>query len=682
MAGVLGFLNAGGLPPHGFCLLWDWRLITLHVASDAVIGLSYFAIPLALVWFVRQRRDLAFGWVFVMFGAFITLCGTTHLMEIWVLWHADYAVQGLIKMATAVVSLLTAVLLWPLVFRLRVFPTPAQFREVSDRLASETAERQRAEASLHGSEQQLRVLLDGVNDHAIFMLDETGVVKSWNAGAARIEGYPAHEVIGRHFSLFYTAEDRDGGAPAKALQAAAAHGKFESEGWRVRRDGSRFWASVVMEALRSPDGTLIGFAKITRDFTERHQAMLALEQARAALAQAQKMETVGQLTGGVAHDFNNLLTAIMGGADLLRRRLGELDDTSHRVLTGITDAAQRGAALVQRLLAFSRKQALRPEVTDANRLLAGMSELLRHTLGEQIRIETVLAGGLWHIFVDRNQLENAILNLAVNARHAMPEGGRLTLETGNTMLDEAYAAANPESAAGQFVLIAVSDTGSGMPAEVRQRAFEPFFTTKAEGVGTGLGLSQVYGFVRQSGGHVKIYSEPGSGTTVKIYLPRRIAAEAAAPDSTLHYADAPGGTATVLVVEDHEEVRSYAAGALAHLGYRVLQAADAATGLAMLAAHPEIALLFTDVGLPGMNGRALADAARRQRPGIRVLYTTGYARNAIVHHGILDAGVNLLPKPYTVETLARKLRTVLDAPEGGEAAARHTVATAEGDGGS
>ena len=680
MAGLLAFLREGGLPPHGFCLLWDPRLIALHVTSDAVIAVSYFAIPLALGWFASRRRDLAFGWVIWLFGAFITLCGTTHLMEIWVLWHADYAVQGLVKAATAAVSLLTAVLLWPLAFRLRAFPTPAQFREVTHRLATETAERRRAEASLHGSEQQLRVLLDGVSDHAIFMLDATGVVTSWNAGAARIKGYPAREVIGRHFSLFYTAEDRDAGTPGRALRAAAAHGKHEFEGWRVRRDGSRFWASVVIEALRNPSGTLIGYAKITRDITERHQATLALEQTRAALVQAQKMETVGQLTGGVAHDFNNLLTAIMGGADLLARRVGGLDETSRRVLTGISEAAQRGAALVHRLLAFSRKQALRPEVTDVNRLLAGMSELLRRTLGEQIRIETVLAGGLWHSFVDRNQLENAILNLAVNARDAMPRGGRLTLETGNTMLDETYAAANPEATAGQFVLIAVSDTGDGMPAEVRQRAFEPFFTTKAEGAGTGLGLSQVYGFVRQSGGHVKIYSEEGTGTTVKIYLPRRIEDDAAEPDGAIRYADAPGGTETVLVVEDHKEVRTYAVGALALLGYRVLEAADAGAALAMLAAHPDVALLFTDVGLPGMNGRGLANAARRKRPGIKVLYTTGYARNAIVHHGILDAGVELLPKPYTVETLARKLRAVLDGPAGQDAPPQPAGAAQDGNG--
>ena len=662
MAGLLGFFDESGLPPHGFCLLWDPTLIWLNVASDAVIGLSYYSIPMALAYFVVRRRDLAHSWVLRLFGAFILACGTTHFIEIWVLWHPAYALQGVVKAATAAVSLLTAVLLWPLVVRVIGFPTPSQLRQMSDRLARETTERQRTEASLHRSEQSLRALIEGVTDHAICLLDPRGVISSWNAGAARINGYSEREALGMHIAQFYTPQDRAAGVPLRALDVAARTGKYEAEGWRVRKDGSRFWASAVLEALRTPGGDLLGYAKITRDFTERHQAAQALEQARGALAQAQKMETVGQLTGGVAHDFNNLLTAIMGGADLLMRRL-TLDETAQRVLQGIIEAAQRGATLVQRLLAFSRKQALRPQITDANRLIAGMSELLRRTLGEQIKIETVLAGGLWRVNVDRNQLENAILNLAINARDAMPEGGTLTLETGNALLEDDYVAANPDANVGHFVMVTVSDTGTGMDPEVAQRAFEPFFTTKADGQGTGLGLSQVYGFVRQSGGHVKLDSEPGQGTTVKLYLPRHDATDDDVPDADLHYAEVPAGTETVLLVEDHADVREYAIRALEHLGYGVLSADDAEHGLATLAAHAEVALLFTDVGLPGRNGRLLAEEARRVRPGLKVLYTTGYARDAIVHQGILDSGVHLLPKPYTIETLARKLRAVLDAKQ-------------------
>ena len=664
MAGLIGFFGDTGLPPHGFCLLWEPALIWLHVLSDGVIGVSYFAIPLALAYFVMRRADLAFTWIFWLFAAFILLCGTTHLFAIWVLWHGDYALEGLVKAITATVSLVTAVLLWPLVMRAIPYPTPAQFREMTDRLASANEERQRVEASLHRSEQSLRVLLDGVTDHAIFMLDPTGAVSSWNAGAARIKGYAGREVMGRHFSMFYTPEDRAAGVPARALERAARDGKYEAEGWRIRKDGSRFWASVVIERLRNQDGVLVGFAKITRDFTERRQSAQALEQARMALAQAQKMETVGQLTGGVAHDFNNLLTAILGGADLLKRRVPNLDETTRRVLDGIIDTSQRGAALVNRLLAFSRKQALRPEVTDVNRLIAGMSELLRRTIGEGIKVETVLAGDLWRTSIDRNQLENTILNLAVNARDAMPDGGKLTIETGNVVLDDDYAIANPEARSGRFLLIAVSDSGTGMSAEVRQRAFEPFFTTKSEGMGTGLGLSQVYGFMQQSGGSVKIYSEPGQGTTVKLYLPRQVGeGETAALPGAHAPAQTPRGHETVLVVEDHADVRDYAANALAHLGYHVLQAADAETGLALLDQYPEIAVLFTDVGLPGRSGRALAEEAKRRRPGLKVLYTTGYARTAIVHHGILDFGAHLLPKPYTLQGLAAKLRVVLDAAQ-------------------
>lgn len=663
MAGILGIFNETGLPPHGFCLLWNPGLIWLHVVSDALIALSYYSIPLALAYFVVKRRDLAFSWIFRLFAAFILACGTTHLLEIWVLWHPDYAIQGMVKLLTAAVSVVTAILLWPLVMRLLAFPTPAQYSEVTTRLASATAERQVAVASLHRSEQSLRLLLEGVTDHAIYMLDPGGTVTSWNTGAARIKGYAERDILGQDYAVFFTPEDRASGLPVRALETAAQLGKFEDEGWRLRRDGSRFWASTVMEALRDETGTLIGYAKITRDVTEQRKAAIALEQARTALAQSQKMETVGQLTGGVAHDFNNLLTAILGGADLLGRRVSNLDETSRRVLAGITDAAQRGAALVERLLAFSRKQTLRPQPTDINQLLGAMSELLRPTLGERIAVETVLAGGLWPSFIDRNQLENAILNLAINARDAMPAGGCLTLETSNAFIDEAYAAQVSDLAAGQYVVIAISDTGTGMDDETVRRAFEPFFTTKPEGAGTGLGLSQVYGFVKQSRGHVKIYSEAGQGTTIRIYLPRHHGTAELDAHAGADPIAAPRGNETVLVVEDHADVRAYAAGALSHLGYRVLQAGNADQALDLLDTHPEVALLFTDVGLPGRNGRLLADEARGRRPGLKVLFTTGYARNAIVHQGILEPGLQLLPKPYTVETLARKLRVVLDAPE-------------------
>ena len=385
------------------------------------------------------------------------------------------------------------------------------------------------------------------------------------------------------------------------------------------------------------------------------------EQMAEALRQSQKMEAVGQLTGGIAHDFNNMLAVVIGSLDLLGRRLGPDDLRARRYVDAATDGAQRAASLTQRLLAFSRQQPLNPEILDANKLVPGMSELLRHSIGTDVRLETVLAAGLWRTRADRNQLENVIVNLAVNARDAMPDGGRLTIETQNTHFDERYAAENFGARAGQYVMIAVSDTGTGMSADVLGKAFDPFFTTKDIGKGTGLGLSQVYGFVKQSGGHVKIYSEPGEGTTVKIYLPRFLGEE---PEVTVGTAaPLPRGEhqEVILVVDDEPQVRQFSVDALTELGYRVLEADGAAEALKRIDAHPEIALLFTDIVMPDVNGRKLAEAARQRRPDLKILYTTGYTRNAVVHNGVVDPGVELLGKPYTVEQLAAKIRAVLEA---------------------
>ena len=518
----------------------------------------------------------------------------------------------------------------------------------------------RMTARLADSEERFRMLVAEVKDYAIFMLDPVGRVVSWNGGAERIKGYQADEIIGRNFSVFYPEEAIAARQPQQNLQQASALGSVESQGWRVRKDGARFWADAVITALHGPDGRLRGFAKVTRDMTEQMQQQQALEQSRQALAQAQKMEAIGQLTGGIAHDFNNLLTTIIGSGELLDRRDDSLTAQQQRLLTAIRQAADRGAALTQRLLAFARRQPLAPQPTDLNRLVADASEMLRRTLGEGVTIETVLAGGLWPCNIDPPQLDSALVNLAVNARDAMPQGGKLTIETANTHLDEAYAGAHAEVAPGQYVMIAVSDTGVGMSPEVLEHAFEPFFTTKEEGRGTGLGLSQVYGLVKQSGGHVKLYSEPGEGTTVKIYLPR-VRAPAAEPFPSAAEpapAQAAGGE-TVLLVEDDRDVREFGVAALTQLGYRVLDAADAAAALSLLDRHPEVALLFTDVGLPGLNGRRLADEACRRMPLLKVLFTTGYARNAIIHHGALDPGIQLLTKPFTIDDLARHVQRAL-----------------------
>ena len=385
-----------------------------------------------------------------------------------------------------------------------------------------------------------------------------------------------------------------------------------------------------------------------------------------SLRQAQKIEAVGQLTGGVAHDFNNLLTVISGGADTLRRLLppdlGANEDRLRRAVRMIEEGSRRAATLTQRLLSFARRQALDPKPLDANKLVTAMSELLRRTLGESIAIESVLSGGLWRTMADPNHLESALLNLAVNARDAMPTGGRLTIETANAFLDEAYAQQYQDVQPGQYVMIAVSDTGTGMAKDIMGRAFEPFFTTKDVGHGTGLGLSQVYGFIKQSNGHINLYSEPGQGTAVKLYLPRLIgeALRDADADAVVPVPDNGSGE-LILVVEDDEAVRAYSTETLRELGYRVVAAVNGLEGLEVLARYPAIRLLFTDVGLPGgMTGRQLVDKARQLRPDLRVLFTTGYARNAIVHGGILDSDTQLLPKPFTHTALATKIRDVLD----------------------
>ncbi|ESX60239.1 histidine kinase [Mesorhizobium sp. LSHC422A00] len=385
------------------------------------------------------------------------------------------------------------------------------------------------------------------------------------------------------------------------------------------------------------------------------------EKAESQIRQMQKMEALGQLTGGIAHDFNNMLAVIISAMNLAQRKLARGEHDIMKFIEAATDAATRAANLTSRLLAFSRQQPLAPQVVDANRLVAGMSDLLRRALGETIRIETVLAGGLWKTHADPSQLENAILNLAVNARDAMGEDGKMTIETANSHLDESYAATHAEVNAGQYVMIAVSDTGAGMPADVMERAFEPFFTTKPVDKGTGLGLSQVFGFVKQSGGHVKIYSEPGQGTTIRIYLPRFFGPEEAAISSERAGNPAVPVTETILVVEDDPRVRASTTDAMRELGYTVIHAASGQEALEKLSDNPGVALMFTDIVMPVMNGRKLAEEALARMPKLKVIFTTGFTRNAVVHNGVLDHHVHFLAKPFTIEQLAAKLRDVLDA---------------------
>jgi PAS domain S-box-containing protein len=484
-------------------------------------------------------------------------------------------------------------------------------------------------------------------------MDRDGVFTSVNPASVKILGWTEAEMIGRSAFEFILPEDHE--ESLKALRQAA-HEALPSFVCRYRcKDGGMRWISWVA----APDGELIYGSG--RDITAEREAARALAASEEALRQSQKMEAVGQLTGGLAHDFNNILTGIGGSLELMQTRLtqgrfGELD----RYIAAAQSATKRAAALTHRLLAFSRRQTLDPKATNINQLVAGMEELIRRSVGPEIEIEAVAAGGLWNSFVDAGQLENALLNLCLNARDAIVGGGRIVIETGNIWLDE-RAARERDLAPGQYVALNVTDNGTGMPPDVVARAFDPFFTTKPIGQGTGLGLSMIYGFARQSGGGVRIYSEVGAGTTVSVYLPRfqgeaHIGEEAEAAAEP-HQA-AAGQTA--LVVDDEPLIRLYVDEILEELGYAALEAPDGIAGLKILRSDARIDLLITDVGLPnGMNGRQLADAAREVRPDLKVLFITGYAENALLNHGHLSHGMQVATKPFAMETLAVRIRMLL-----------------------
>jgi PAS domain S-box-containing protein len=500
---------------------------------------------------------------------------------------------------------------------------------------------------LRASEERFRLLVQGVADYAIFMVDPNGFVTNWNAGAARIKGYTAEEIVGHHFSRFYAEEDQQRKLPQTALETARRTGKYEAEGWRVRKDGTRFWANVVIDAIHDGTGRLIGFAKITRDLTERRAA-------EEQLRQAQKMEAIGQLTGGVAHDFNNLLTAIIGNLEMLAAVL-PAGDPGRRYAEGALRAASRGSRLTEHLLAFSRRQEIRPEIVSVNDLLRENLMLCQKTVGEGIEIALELQDEVWSCRIDPAQFGAAILNLAANARDAMSRSGRLVFRTENVTTAENTV----DQPAGDYVALSVADTGCGMAADVVERAFEPFYTTKEVGKGTGLGLSQVYGFAKQSGGDARIESKVGKGTTVRIYLPRADGQAAAVAVFHEGLQKTPPAAAKILIVEDDPDVREMIVGILSDLGHQTLVATNGPEALAILNRDHSIDLLFTDIVMPaGMSGTDLARQASRLRPDLKILLSSGYAREA---NQWRSARVEFpfIAKPYRPATLGKKLEEVL-----------------------
>jgi PAS domain S-box-containing protein len=494
----------------------------------------------------------------------------------------------------------------------------------------------RQQRDLFESERSFRLLVEGVADYALYMLDPTDLVTSWNIGAQRIKGYAPEEILGRHFSRFYTETDRANGKPARALKIAEQQGRYEEEGWRVRKDGTFFWASVIIDPIRE-DGRLVGFAKITRDITERRDAQLKLEQIQKHLAESQKLDALGQLTGGVAHDFNNLLMIVSGNINTLKKGVGD-DIRLQRAVTAIEAAVKRGASLTGQLLTFARRQSVNPQSVDVAQRIEAIREVLDTGVGGGVELAFDIAGDVWPIAVDISEFETALVNLVINARDAMPAGGTIMIRARNS-------AATDDT--GDRVAISVEDTGSGIAPDVLGKIFDPFFTTKPVGKGTGLGLSQVHGFAHQARGTVKVESELGMGTKVTILLLRERVQPSALADNVV---DA-GSSGTVLLVEDNPDVASVSCNLLEQLGYTVRRASDAETALREIE-RDGIDLVFSDIVMPGkMDGLGLAHRLKEIRPDLPVLLATGYSDAAANVRGNFP----ILRKPYEIHQLSQAI---------------------------
>ncbi len=676
--------------PHGTCYFWNPAILWLNVISDGVITAAYYAIPVLLLIFFRKRKDISFRWIFAAFAVFILACGTTHLLGIWTVWHGAYRLDGLVKAITAAASIVTTAMLAPLLPALANLPAPDAFREANQKLREEI-DHGRETARLLARQASL---LDSAHD-AIIVRELDGTILFWNSGAEQMYGWNRSEAAGeRSHELLKTVAPQH---PDDIHRHLSAHGRWEGEILHTRRDGTVVVASsrwVLREGERPGEREVM---EINRDITERQRVKQQLREANEELEkrvaertttlqqtaaslertngelqqqmelsrkledqllQSQKMEAIGRLAGGLAHDFNNVLTVILGYNGMV---MDELNDQPRLLekAAEVQRAAERAAGLTKQLLAFSRRQILQPSLLDLNEVVNSIEKLLRHVIGEDIDFATRLDPSLFPVRADATHLDQVLMNLVINARDAMPNGGKLTIETANVFLDEVYAESHAGIIPGRYVHIAVSDTGHGMSEETRRKIFEPFFTTKEVGKGTGLGLSIVYGIVKQNGGDIWVYSQEGKGTTFKIHLPAVTDQSATKPPASSRM-PARAQAEVVLLVEDDSNVRKLVEGVLREHGFQVVASENIAEAIALCKERDApIDLLLTDVVMPDMSGPELAEELTKLRPGLKVVYMSGYADNAVVRHGVLKPGAAFIEKPFVAETLTEKLREVL-----------------------